>query len=148
MSSVLRNRFQTDGAATISQERLLLALYDRVVTDLDGATAAIRGRQPAEAHEKLVHAQEILERAAPGPRPAGVGRRGEPGVAVPVRHASGWCTANLRKDAAPVLEVKALIEPLAASWRERLRAADRRPPAAPPAGPPPPARHAGSRPGA
>jgi flagellar secretion chaperone FliS len=117
MTAVLRNRFQTDGVASISQERLLLALYDRVVTDLDGAAAAIRGNKPAEAHEKLVHAQEILEELH-----LALDQQawdGAENLASLYQYAiERLIAANLRKDLAPVLEVKALIEPLAASWRE------------------------------
>jgi len=117
MTSVLRNRFQTDGTATISQERLLLALYDRVVTDLDGAVAAIGARRPAEAHEKLVHAQEILGELHLALDPEAWD--GAENLASLYLYAMDrLMTANLRKDVTPVLEVKALIAPLADSWRE------------------------------
>ena len=116
MTAALRNRFQTDGVASISQERLLLALYDRVVTDLDGAAAAIQARRPADAHEKLVHAQEIV-----GELHLALDTQawdGAKNLAALYEYAlERLVVANLRKDIAPVLEVKALIEPLAASWR-------------------------------
>jgi flagellar protein FliS len=139
MTAVLRNRFQTDGVASISQERLLLALYDRVVTDLDGATAAILSRKPADAHEKLVHAQEILGELHLALDPEAWD--GAENLASLYLYAmERLVEANLRKDAAPVLEVKALIEPLAASWRAAYdqlngaRSAAARPPAAAGAG--------------
>jgi flagellar protein FliS len=117
MTAALRNRFQTDGVASISQERLLLALYDRVVTDLDGAVVAITGRQPAEAHEKLVHAQEILEELHLALDTKAWD--GAENLASLYQYAiERLIAANLRKDVTPVLEVKALIVPLAASWRE------------------------------
>jgi flagellar secretion chaperone FliS len=117
MTAVLRNRFQTDGVASISPERLLLALYDRVVTDLDAAAIAIHGAKPGEAHEKLVHAQEILEELHLAlDRDAWDGAEN---LASLYQYAiERLIEANLRKDIAPVLEVKALIVPLAASWRE------------------------------
>jgi flagellar protein FliS len=116
MNTTLRNRYLSDGAATVSQERLLIALYQRLLQDMDNAAAAIEHKRPADAHEKLVHAQQILE---------------ELHLAVDVdawpeggRLASLYLyvheqlvLANLRKDADRVRECRDLIEPLAETWQ-------------------------------
>jgi flagellar protein FliS len=117
MNTALRNRFHNDGVAALTQERLLLALYDRLLLDLDRAAEAIRERKPAEAHERLVHAQQILEELHMA--------LDEGAWAGAMQLASLYLyahdrlvDANLRKDLSPVMEVRSLIAPLAATWHE------------------------------
>jgi flagellar secretion chaperone FliS len=116
MNSALRNRYFTDGAGSLSQERLLLALYDRLLADLDQATLAIDERDPSLAHEKLIHGQQIVEELHlaldpntwPGARQLG---------AVYLYAHDLLVRANLTKDAAVVREARSVIEPLADAWR-------------------------------
>lgn len=58
--SVLANRYQSDGMAGSSPQKLLLAVFDRLARDLDTATTAINGNQIEQAHRSLVNAQELV----------------------------------------------------------------------------------------
>jgi hypothetical protein len=55
-----RARFVSDGLAVLTAPRLLLALYERLVRDLDDASAAIRSGSLMPAHHALLHAQDIV----------------------------------------------------------------------------------------
>jgi flagellar protein FliS len=116
MNATLRSRFVDDGVAMLSNERLLLALYDRLLADLDGAATAIGARLPADAHEKLVHAQRIVEElqlALDADVWAGARE-----LSAIYRHTTALLIeANLSKDAGPVAECRTLVEPLAEAWR-------------------------------
>jgi flagellar secretion chaperone FliS len=115
-NTALRNRYQSDGVASISQERLLLAIYDRLLVDLERATTDIGARRPAGAHEHLVHAQELLHELRLALDPSW---EGTPQLASLYEYAiERLVEANMRKDAAPVTEVAALVAPLASTWRE------------------------------
>jgi flagellar protein FliS len=117
VNTALRNRFVNDGTTMLSNERLLLALYARLLTDLDGAAGALGSGQPVTAHDKLVHAQRILEElhlaldleSWPG---------GEPLAAIYVYAQGLLVRANLTKSLEPVLECRELIEPLAETWTQ------------------------------
>ncbi|MGB3412734.1 MAG: flagellar export chaperone FliS [Microthrixaceae bacterium] len=53
-------------SAVVTQQRLLVMLYDRVMRDIDDAEAAIRSGDRHASNEALLHAQDIiaeLERA-------------------------------------------------------------------------------------
>jgi flagellar secretion chaperone FliS len=116
MNTALRNRYVSDGAAAMSNERILVALYERLVADLDHATVAIGARQVAIAHDKLVHAQRILEELLLAlDADAWDVAANLAGLYMHAREL--LVTANLRKDAAPVAECKALIVPLAEAWK-------------------------------
>lgn len=54
------NRYVNDGTGVVPQPRLLIMLYDRLVLDLEQAEAALDGNSISTAHERLVHAQNIL----------------------------------------------------------------------------------------
>lgn len=53
-------RYLADGAGTVSRERLLVMLYERLQRDLEAATNALRSGQREAAHVALMHAQEIV----------------------------------------------------------------------------------------
>ena len=55
-----RNRYRTDGTTGMTGGRLLVALYQRLLSDLVGAETAIEAGQIESAHLQLVHAQEIV----------------------------------------------------------------------------------------
>ena len=58
--NVLRERF-TDGAlSTASGPKVVVLAYDRLDRDLAGALDAIERRDVEQAHELLVHAQDIV----------------------------------------------------------------------------------------
>ena len=116
MNTTLRNRYQSDGAATVSQERLLIALYERLLQDMDNAAAAIEHKRPADAHEKLVHAQRILEELHLAVD-VDAWPEGQRLVSLYLYVHEQLVVANLRKDADRVRECRELIEPLAETWR-------------------------------
>jgi flagellar protein FliS len=58
--AALADRYQTDGMAGSSPQKLLLAIFARLHRDLISATAAITGNQIEAAHDSLVNAQELV----------------------------------------------------------------------------------------
>ena len=64
-----RVRFQTDGMATVSPERLVVLLYERLLRDLDDADAGLTDGDAERAHQALLHAQSIVEELAFAVRP-------------------------------------------------------------------------------
>ena len=115
MNATLRNRFVTDGVAAMSNERILLALYDRLVLDLDKATAAIAARDVPSAHEQLIHAQRIVEElylaVDTDTWPAGAEL-----VGIYLQCRNLLVQANLHKDPRPVRACRDLVVPLAEAW--------------------------------
>jgi flagellar protein FliS len=116
INTAQRNKYQSDGVASISQERLLLAVFDRLLVDLDRATASIQRAKPAEAHEHLVHAQRLLEELHLALDPNWEGSAQLASVYLYAHER--LVEANLRKDAGPVAEAKSLLKPLAVTWKE------------------------------
>ena len=55
-----RNKYQSDAVHTMSPGLLIVALYDRVLLDLERALTAISENDVFGAHSALVHAQEIV----------------------------------------------------------------------------------------
>jgi|SRR4051812_27428533 flagellar protein FliS len=117
MNSMLRNRYVSDGVAAMSNEKILLALYDRLLLDLDRAETAIGGRQVAAAHDALIHAQKIVEELYLAVDtenwPAGTDL-----VAIYVHAQHLLVEANLRKTVQPVQACRAVLAPLADAWRQ------------------------------
>lgn len=58
--AALADRYQTDGMAGSSPQKLLLAVFARLNRDLTSAVAAITGNQIEAAHHSLVNAQELV----------------------------------------------------------------------------------------
>ncbi len=119
------HRYVGDLVATASPARLLVALYDRLLLDLDRAVEALRdpaaeGPAPAgPAATHLLHAQEVLLELrasidvhgwSVGPGPAAV-------YAYLLRE---LVAANVTADPARVLACRDLVEPLADAWRRAL----------------------------
>lgn len=55
-----RNRYVSDGAGVVPQNRLLVMLYDRLVLDIEQADAALVERNLEAVNDKLLHAQAIV----------------------------------------------------------------------------------------
>ena len=60
MYSNAKNAYVDNSVSTASPERLLVMLCDRLVLDVQRALEAQRDRNHPEAHNQLVHAQEII----------------------------------------------------------------------------------------
>ncbi len=54
------SRYQNDGMTGSTPARLLLAVFDRLRRDLEGARVAIGAGHVEAAHRKLVNAQDLL----------------------------------------------------------------------------------------
>jgi flagellar protein FliS len=58
--STLRGRYQADSVDTMSPGRLIVALYERLLLDLQRGVDAMVRDDVADTHVALVHAQEII----------------------------------------------------------------------------------------
>src|SRR6476620_4460295 len=118
-STALRSRYANDGIGvdTMSPGRQIVALYDRMILDLDRAVAAIQRSDVAYSHECLVHAQAIVTELHDAldvtQWPAAASLRD---IYAFVR--SELVAANVDKDATKVTACRALLEPLREAWRE------------------------------
>jgi flagellar protein FliS len=114
-TNTARARFVADGMATLTGPRLLVALYERLVRDLDDATDAVRRAAPADAHERLTHAQDIVHElvlALDGNSWDAAGHLAD---------VYGWLyrqlvTANVDKDLAVIESCRSLVAPLRDAW--------------------------------
>ena len=118
----LRDRYLQDSINTASPGRLLIMLYDRLVLDLAQGEDALRKNDHETAHEKVIHAQEIvLELRTSLDLQAW---SGAPGLA----NLYGFLIteligANVARDADRVAACRTLVEPLRDAWREAAAAA-------------------------
>ena len=113
----LRARYLGDTVTTVSPQRLLVMLYDRLALDLERAQRAVADGDRSEASEQLQHAQEIiLELQASlkveiwdgGPRLA----------ALYSWLLSELIRANMKGDLRRVNDCRKIVEPLRDAWRE------------------------------
>jgi flagellar secretion chaperone FliS len=112
-----RNQYVSDSVTTMSPGQMIVALYDRVLLDLERATAAITGNDVFNAHTTLVHAQEIIDELLVS---LDVKQwTGGPSLAALYRHIKDELVmANVNKDVVPVRACKELLLPLRDAWRE------------------------------
>jgi flagellar protein FliS len=116
-ASMIRNRYVGDSVSTASPGRLVTMLYDRLVRDLVAAEAALAAADLEVANNNLIHAQEIIWELAAGLDP----NRWSGGPALAALYQfmlAELLDANVKKDAAKVISVRGLVEPLADAWRQ------------------------------
>jgi flagellar protein FliS len=111
-----RARYASDSTDTASPARLLTMMYDRLVSDLASAEAAMERGDIAVTGERIGRAQEILLELA-----ASLDIESWP-EGEPLRRLYLWMvnelwTARLRKKPEKVAECRELIEPLRDAWR-------------------------------
>jgi flagellar secretion chaperone FliS len=111
-----RARYASDSTDTASPARLLTMLYDRLVSDLAAAEAAIHRDDITVTGDRLGRAQEILLELA-ATLDIEAWPEGEP-----LRRLYFWMvnelwTARLHKRPEKVAECRQLIEPLRDAWR-------------------------------
>ncbi len=115
--AALADRYQTDGMAGSSPQKLLLAVFSRLHRDLDTAIAAITTGQIEAAHRSLVNAQELVYelRLALDPEvwPGATELR-----AIYDYVLSLLIDANLNKSTENVERCIAIVAPLEQSWIE------------------------------
>ena len=114
-TSMIRNRYVGTSVDTASPAKLVTMLYDRLVRDLTTAEAALGVADYKITSDALVHAQEIVWELAAG---LDVTKwSGAPALAAlydfMIRE---LLEANVKKDAAKVASVRALVEPLQEAW--------------------------------
>ena len=120
-AALARNRYLKDSVSTASPQRLVVMLYDGLVHDLQLAQQGVATGDVALVHTRLIRAQAIVTEL-----------QGSLDV-------SAWAgaadlsrlytyvlellvDANVRKDAEPVAQALAVVEPLQDAWRQALGA--------------------------
>ena len=119
--AALAGRYQNDGMAGSSPQKLLLAVFDRLQRDLQDSIAAIGRNQVEAAHKALVNAQELVFELnlalAPDVWPAALELR-----AVYEHLMILLIDANMNKSADKVEQCLRIVTPLAETWAEAHRA--------------------------
>ena len=114
-----RNRYRTDGTTGMTGGRLLVALYQRLLSDLVGAETAIEANQIESAHLQLVHAQEIVDSLEDALDPT-AWDQAERMVSLYAHLRRELIAANVTKNAAAVVRCRRIVEPMAQTWQEAL----------------------------
>jgi flagellar protein FliS len=115
--TLLRSRYVNDSVDTMSPGRAIVALYDRLLLDLDRGEQAIGAGDIQATNDHLTHAQAIVmtlyESLDVERWPAG---RNLAGLYVFVQ--TELMSANVEKDAARVASCRELVRPLRDAWRD------------------------------
>lgn len=115
-----RRRFRDDGIGSVSSERLVVLLYERLLRDLEEASAFVEAADRHMAHARLVHAQEILSELdlAVDSEAWEAGH----GLQTLYRYAMTLLVkANVDQTVEPIREVVEMLTPLAAAWQRAYR---------------------------
>jgi len=119
-TTAVYGRYKSDAVETMSPARLVVALYDRLLLDLERGVAAIANDDTAAKHAALVHAQEIVSELHDSldveTWPAGAHL-----AAIYAFLQRELVTANVEKDAARVVACHELVRPLRDAWSEAAR---------------------------
>ena len=112
-----RNQYVSDSVQTMSPGHLIVALYDRVLLDLERALAGMADVNLYAVHSALMHAQEIVFELRTSldlnQWPGGAS------LAAVYRHVQDLLVeANVAKAPAPVLACREMMLPLRDAWRE------------------------------
>ena len=110
-------RFSADGAGSLSQERLLVMLYERLQRDLHTAIDAITAGDREASHRALLHAQEILAELD-GALDRDVWDGADQLSAVYRFLMDRLVVANVRQDVASVRDCLRVVDPLVATWTD------------------------------
>lgn len=113
----VRKRYVQDEVSTVAPAKLVTMLYDALAKDLALAEHALVARDVQTAHDRLVHAQEIVLELQSG---LDVSRwEGAAGLmALYGFMYSQLVEANVRKDVAKVVSVRQTVEPLREAWHQ------------------------------
>lgn len=120
--AAVRNRFISDGEGTVSQERLLILLYQRLVRDIDDAHSALAGtRNIGAAHEALAHAQDIVAELHSALNPT-VWEGSEEMASLYLYLSNLLMRANLEKSVVLVAQARSIVAPMLEVWEEAYQA--------------------------
>jgi flagellar protein FliS len=101
----------------MSPGQMIVALYDRVLLDVERGTTAIGAGDVFGAHSALVHAQDIIDELLVTLDVKAW--TGAAGLAALYRHIKDeLVAANVNKDIAPLHACRDLLVPLRDAWRE------------------------------
>lgn len=114
-----RDRYHRDGSVGLTGGRLVVALYQRLLRDLDQATAAIETGDVERAHHELVHAQEIVD-SLDAALDASVWDAADSMSALYDFVRRQLLDANVTKTAPPIAAARRVLEPLASGWEAAL----------------------------
>lgn len=115
--SSLHDRYRSDSIETMTPGRMVVALYDRLLLDLERAQVAIAKHDRAAAHDALMHAQEIVALLHDSLDVSSwVG--GAALASIYEYLSQQLIAANVAKDAAIIATCAEVITPLRDSWRE------------------------------
>ena len=110
-------QYNRNAILSATPTQLVTMLYDRLVLDLKRAEAAQDEERWADAHEQLLHAQDIVAELSSSLRiEAWDGASGLFAIYVYVHQA--LVDANIHRNIARTREALGLIEPLCASWHQ------------------------------
>jgi flagellar protein FliS len=112
-----RNKYVSDSVQTMSPGHLIVALYDRVLLDLERALAGMAETDLYAVHSALMHAQEIVFELLTS---LDLNRwPGGASLAAVYRHAQDLLIeANVNKLPDAVVACREMILPLRDAWRE------------------------------
>ncbi|MDZ4825579.1 MAG: flagellar export chaperone FliS [Actinomycetota bacterium] len=114
----LIGRYKSDSVETMSPGRLIVALYDRLLLDLERAVVAIAANDVTASHAALVHAQEIVSELHDALDVEGWPTGGAQIAAIYEFLLRELVTANVDKDVTRVMACHDLLTPLRDAWRE------------------------------
>ncbi|GEL48116.1 hypothetical protein CHO01_32320 [Cellulomonas hominis] len=113
----IRTRYLADAVATAGPGKLLTMLFDRLLLDIDRAEAALRDGDRVAGTQQLAHAQEIVAELI-----ANLDVEGWDGgdrlLSIYTYLLSELIGAGLAADADRAAACRAVVAPLAATWRE------------------------------
>jgi len=116
-STTIRNRYLADTVQTVPPARLVVMLYDGLVSDLRRAEAALAEKDFYVVNERLVRAQAILLELQGSLKPE-LWSGGPSLLRLYVHMHKELVQANITKDVRKVTACLRLVEPLADAWRE------------------------------
>jgi flagellar protein FliS len=124
-----REAYMGNSVTTASPARLLVMLYDRLVLDVHRGLAALEAGQNQEAHNQLIHAQDIVMELRTSLKVEAW--EGGPGLA----SIYDWLhtqliKANITKDVSLAANCLQIVTDLAETWRQAAMAAAMQSPAA------------------
>ncbi len=117
MTDPVRNRYLADTVSTSSPARLIVMLYDALVRDLTLAETHLRAQRADDAHDRLLHAQDIVLELRSSLRPD-LWDGADALAAVYSYLLTQLVQANVRKDPETVALCRGLVEPLRDAWSD------------------------------